>query len=88
MGYLRLRSGSIWPCVLLHASHNTFVQGIYDPLTSPVGAAKYITSEFGAGLALSIVIAAALVLINGRHETGPRREQEMSLQATASQPLI
>ena len=70
MGYLRLRSGSIWPCVLIHASHNTFVQGIYDQLTAPVGVAKYITSEFGAGLALSIVIAAVVVVSKDRHKNG------------------
>jgi membrane protease YdiL (CAAX protease family) len=66
MGYLRLRSGSIWPCVLLHASHNTFIQGIYDPLTAAVGLSKYITSEFGAGLALSIAIAAIFVTRGGQ----------------------
>jgi len=60
MGYLRVRSGSIWPCVLLHATHNTFVQGIFDPLTAPVGWAKYITTEFGAGLAVAIVVAGIL----------------------------
>lgn len=61
MGYLRLRSGSIWPCVLLHATHNSFVEGVFDPLTAPAGWAKYITSEFGAGLAAAILIAALLV---------------------------
>ncbi len=62
MGYLRMSSGSIWPCVLLHATHNTFVEGIFDPLTASVGWAKYITSEFGIGLALSIVAAAAILI--------------------------
>ncbi|MBW4039705.1 MAG: CPBP family intramembrane metalloprotease [Acidobacteria bacterium] len=62
MGYLRMSSGSIWPCVLLHATHNTFVEGIFDPLTASVGCAKYITSEFGIGLALSIVAAAAILI--------------------------
>jgi uncharacterized protein len=47
MGYLRVRSGSLWPCVLLHATHNNFIQGLFDPLTAPVGRAKYITTEFG-----------------------------------------
>ncbi len=78
MGYLRLRSGSIWPCVLVHASHNTFVQGIYDQLTAPVGLSKYISSEFGAGLALSIVIAAIVVT---RHV--PVKPPEAESSATA-----
>jgi len=72
MGYLRTCSGSIWPCVLLHATHNTFVQGIFDPLTAPVGWAKYITSEFGAGLALAIVAAAIILSTRlSRREPNP-----------------
>jgi uncharacterized protein len=62
MGYLRVRSGSIWPCVLLHATHNTFIQGILDPFTAPVGWAKYLTIKFGAGVAVSMVVAAVLVV--------------------------
>jgi membrane protease YdiL (CAAX protease family) len=31
--WLRLRSGSIWPAVVYHASHNLFVQAVFDPLT-------------------------------------------------------
>jgi uncharacterized protein len=62
MGYLRVRSGSIWPCVLLHATHNTFVQNIFDPLTNPVGWAKYIATEFGAGLAVAMVVTATILV--------------------------
>ena len=61
MGYLRVRSGSIWPCVFLHATHNSFVQGIFDPLTASVGWAKYATTEFGLGTAVTIMLAAVLV---------------------------
>ena len=61
MGYLRVRSDSIWPCVLLHATHNSFVQGIFDPLTAAVGWAKYATTEFGLGLAITMILAAILV---------------------------
>lgn len=31
--WMRLKSKSIWPCVLLHASHNTFIQQFFDPIT-------------------------------------------------------
>lgn len=54
MGWLRLQSGSLWPCAMLHASHNLFVQAIFDRLTAPVGRSLYITTEFGAGLVLTI----------------------------------
>ena len=62
LGWLRLRSGSVWPCALLHASHNTFVQGIFDPMTANVGASRLVTTEFGCGLALAIAVAAVLLL--------------------------
>lgn len=70
MGYLRTCSDSIWPCVLLHATHNTFVQGLFDPLTAPTGWAKYITTEFGAGLAVTQVIAAIIVVSQGTDGRG------------------
>ena len=69
LGWLRLRSGSVWPCALLHASHNTFVQGIFDPLTANVGASRLVTTEFGCGLALAIG-ATAVLLLRGSPLTG------------------
>jgi hypothetical protein len=30
--WLRVRSGSVWPAVVLHASHNIFFSNVYDPL--------------------------------------------------------
>lgn len=63
LGWLRLHSASVWPCALLHASHNVVIQGILDPLTSDVGTSRLVTTEFGFGLALAIGITAAIVLI-------------------------
>jgi len=60
MGWLRLKSGSLWPCAVLHASHNLFIQALFDRITAPVGRALYITTEFGAGLALAITATALL----------------------------
>ena len=54
----------------LHATHNTFVQGLFDPLTAPVGWAKYITTEFGAGLAVAIVVAGIVIVSTGRSRKG------------------
>lgn len=58
MGWLRLKSGSLWPCAMLHASHNLFIQAILDEMTAPAGRALYITTEFGCGLVLTIGAAA------------------------------
>ena len=71
-GYLRMRSGSVWPSVLIHATHNTFIQGLFDPLTAATGRAKYVTSEFGLGMALTIGIA-AWVMVAANRDRGLRR---------------
>lgn len=56
--WMRLKSGSLWTGVLLHASHNLFIQQFFDPLTTNTGRTPYVISEFGAALALvSIVFA-------------------------------
>lgn len=56
--WMRLKSGSLWTGVLLHASHNLFIQQFFDPLTTNTGKTAYVISEFGAALALvSIVFA-------------------------------
>jgi uncharacterized protein len=39
---------------VLHASHNLFIQAIFDRITAPVGRTLYITTEFGAGMVLTV----------------------------------
>ena len=56
--WLRLKSGSVWTGVILHASHNLFIQEIFDPLTTDTGFTKYVTTEFGVGLALGYTVLA------------------------------
>jgi uncharacterized protein len=57
--WMRLKSGSIWPGVILHAAHNTFIQTFFDPLTVHHKATNYVATEFGAAL---LVIAALLAV--------------------------
>jgi hypothetical protein len=38
---------------------------MFDPLTAPVGWAKYITTEFGSGLAVAIVVAGTVIVSTG-----------------------
>jgi len=56
MAWLRLRSGSVWPAALLHASHNLYIQGYFDRVTADTGITKYLTGEFGAALAITAAI--------------------------------
>lgn len=50
LAWIRLRSGSIWPAALLHASHNLFIPVVFDNLTLNVGRTLWYTTEFGVGL--------------------------------------
>lgn len=58
--WMRLKSGSVWPCMLLHASHNVFIQAFFDPLTRPAPLTNYMIGEFGAGLAIMAIILAII----------------------------
>jgi membrane protease YdiL (CAAX protease family) len=58
LAWLRLKSGSVWTAAILHASHNLFVQSVFDPMTLDFGLTPYLTTEFGAGLAIAYVLLA------------------------------
>jgi len=47
---MRLKTGSLWPAVILHASQNNFNLGFLNELTSDSGVAPYIVTEVGVGL--------------------------------------
>jgi membrane protease YdiL (CAAX protease family) len=51
--WLTLKSGSLWPAALLHASHNLFIQEIFDNLMRDTGRTLWYTTEFGAALAVT-----------------------------------
>jgi membrane protease YdiL (CAAX protease family) len=64
--WLRLGSGSIWPAVLMHAVHNTFIQSVLDVITGDTGNTAYFTTEFGLGLAVMGVIVGLIFWRAGR----------------------
>jgi len=55
---LRLKSGSLWTAVLLHTTHNIFIQGVFDRLSGNTAITPHITGEFGVGLALTRLVVA------------------------------
>jgi len=56
--WLRLKSGSVWTSVILHATHNLFIQAFFDRMTIDTGSTYYFTTEFGIGMAIIYSIAA------------------------------
>jgi CAAX protease family protein len=69
LAWLVLRSQSLWPAAIFHASHNLFIQSIFTPLTGDTGPTKYVIDEFGIGLVITNVIGALIVcLLAWRHK--------------------
>lgn len=56
--WMRLKSGSLWTGVILHASHNTFMQQFFQPLTIDNNRTRYVGGEFGAALLVVAVLLA------------------------------
>lgn len=58
--WLRLASDSVWPCAILHASHNLFIQGVFTPLTGSSGSVtSYVVGEFGVAVPAMVLLFAA-----------------------------
>jgi membrane protease YdiL (CAAX protease family) len=58
--WLRLKSGSIWPGVILHGSHNVFLDRVFNPFTADTGRTSYFVDEFGLALAIVLVLVACI----------------------------
>jgi len=58
LAWLRLKSESIWPAVLLHASHNLFIPVLFDNLTRNTGLTLWYTTEFGIAVAVTTAVFA------------------------------
>ena len=51
--WYRLKSDSIWPAALIHASHNLFVPVVFDNLVRDTGHTYWYTTQFGAALSIT-----------------------------------
>lgn len=58
LAWIALKSGSLWPAALLHACHNLFVPILFDNLVRNTGPTLWLTTEFGAALAVTSVVFA------------------------------
>jgi hypothetical protein len=57
--------------MLLHASHNLFIQAFFDPQTRHARVSDLWTTEFGAGLAIVSIIVALIVANKGNELPSP-----------------
>ena len=68
--WFRIKSGSLWTAVILHASHNLFIQRIFTPLTEDTGNTAYYIDEFGIVLPI-VGIGFAIYYWSKRKELKP-----------------
>jgi membrane protease YdiL (CAAX protease family) len=72
LSWLRLRSGSLWPCATMHASHNLFIQSVFDPLSSRGPSHITMVGEFGIVFAASVLLVSIPFWIMGTRGAGKR----------------
>lgn len=58
--WLWIRSRSLWTGALMHAAHNLVIQAVLDTMTVDTGVTRYLTTEFGVGLALAYAVVGYL----------------------------
>lgn len=68
--WFRAKSGSVWPSVVLHASHNIFLLNVFDPLMVRYALTDFFVSEFGVGI-MVIAVLMALYVWAHRNELSP-----------------
>ena len=66
MAWLRLRSGSVWPCVLAHGAHNSFVQEMWPSAVHPDAVTPWLVGEFGVLTPIAAMLILPLLLGRGR----------------------
>ena len=84
--WFRARSGSVWPNVFLHASHNVFFLNVFDPLTARYPLTDFFVTEFGV-LLMVIQVLMALYIWAHRRELDSQPEARMDTLAT-DQPAL
>jgi membrane protease YdiL (CAAX protease family) len=69
--WFRLRSGSLWTGVWMHAAHNIFFQSIYPGLTVEGQHTAWFVDEFGAFSAAAAVLVAVFFWMKRRELPAP-----------------
>jgi membrane protease YdiL (CAAX protease family) len=70
--WLRLKSGSLWTGVILHASSNRMIQHFFDPMTAYNERAKYILGQFGTAFTLTVGLLAVYFWMRRAEVDQPR----------------
>jgi membrane protease YdiL (CAAX protease family) len=69
VGWLRLRTGSLWPAVLGHASHNVAIMWVGDALEGDGAAMEHLAGESGLVTVAAYAVLAAILLARASSAT-------------------
>lgn len=83
--WLRARSGSVWPNVFLHASHNIFFLNLFDPLMARYPLTDFFVSEFGV---LLLVIHVLMALYIWAHRAEIPTATPLQMQTSPAVGLV
>jgi uncharacterized protein len=67
-GYFTLKSRSLWPATILHATFNVYVQEIMTPLTIEKGHTGFYVGEFGILIPTAEILIALYLLYRAKKE--------------------
>jgi membrane protease YdiL (CAAX protease family) len=68
MAYFRIKTNSLWPAVIYHASSNIFIQKLFTPITITNTNSAWYMDEFGAVIAIVATCVALYFLRKGSAE--------------------
>lgn len=65
LAFLRLKSNSVWPAAIFHASHNYFDQIIFAPLTNSERSAYFVGET---GIITAVVLIVIVIILAVKHK--------------------
>lgn len=68
LAYYSFKSKSLWPAVILHASHNLYIQKIYTPMTINGPTSHFYIDEFGIMMPIVMSVLALYFLRRAKRE--------------------
>jgi len=86
--WLRMKSGSIWPVTIMHATHNGVIQAFFDRITKDTGHTHYFSGEFGFALALLFVALAFYCITNREGLADGNNALDSSLDGRIREQLL
>jgi len=83
--WFRARSGSVWPNVFLHASHDIFFMNVFDPLMARYPLTDFFVTEFGV---LLLVIHLLMALYIWAHRDELPAANSLQIQTSPDASLV